>query len=129
MYDARMSRSWITSLYLVLVACGAQAQHFDDPLKPRTISAVGGYTFCMTAHRDISANSTQPLFTFKFAMPGASGLASIDGKTVQTFRNEQRLLIRAQVPAGDHRFILHVDKPAEITFMSSNDDFKYCQPK
>jgi len=83
----------------------------------------------MTAHRDIPANSTQPLFTFNFAAPGASGVASIDGKTVTTFRNEQHLLIRARVAAGDHRFVLHVDSPAENTFMSSNDDFKYCQAK
>jgi hypothetical protein len=75
------------------------AQHFppldqDNPPKSRTISPVGAYTFCMTAHRDIPANSTQPLFTFNFAAPGASGVALIDGKTVKTFQNEQHLLIR-----------------------------------
>ena len=110
------------------------AQHFpplnrDNPPKSRTISPVGAYSFCMTAHRDIPADSTQPLFTFNFAAPGASGVALIDGKTVKTFQNEQHLLLRAGVSAGDHRFVLHVDKPAENTFMSSSEDFKYCQPK
>ena len=108
------------------------AQHFpplnrDNPPKSRTISPVGAYSFCMTAHRDIPADSTQPLFTFNFAAPGASGVALIDGKTVKTFQNEQHLLIRALVSAGDHRFILRVNKPAENTFMSSSDDFKYCR--
>jgi len=108
------------------------AQHFpplnrDNPPKSRTISPVGAYSFCMTAHRDIPADSTQPLFTFTFTAPGASGVATIDGKMAKTFRNEQHLLIRARVSAGDHSFILRVNKPAENTFMSSNDDFKYCQ--
>jgi hypothetical protein len=121
-------------LIFVAVAGTVHAQHFppldvDNPPKSRTISAVGGYSFCMTARRDIPANSPQPLFTFNFAAPGASGVALIDGKTVKTFQNEQHLLIRAGVSAGDHRFVLHVDKPAENTFMSSSEDFKYCQPK
>jgi hypothetical protein len=129
-----MARSRITSLCLALVAFSAQAQHFppldqDNPPTSRTISPVGAYSFCMTAHRDIPANSTQPLFTFNFTAPGASGVVLIDGKTVKTFQNEQHLLIRAGVHAGDHRFVLHLDKSAENTFMSSNDDFKYCQPK
>jgi hypothetical protein len=110
-----------------------RAQHFppldvDNPPKSRTIKAQGGYSFCMTARRDIPANSTQPLFTFNFAAPGATGVASIDGKPVKTFENEQHLVIRATVSAGDHKFVLHVDKPAENTYMSSSDDFKYCQP-
>ena len=110
------------------------AQHFppldiDNPPKSRTISSVGGYSFCMTAHRDIAANSTQPLFTFNFAAPGASGVALIDGKTVTTFQNEKHLVIRTRVSKGDHMFVLRVNKPAENTFMVSSDDFKYCQPK
>jgi hypothetical protein len=122
------------SLIFVVVAGTVHAQHFppldvDNPPKSRTISAVGGYSFCMTAHRDIPSNSTQPLFTFNFTAPGASGVALIDGKTVKTFQNEQHLLIHASVSAGDHRFALHLDRQAENTFMSSNDDFKYCQPK
>ena len=118
----------------VLLAGGTvSAQHFppldrDNPPRSRTISPIGGYTFCMTAHRDIPANSTQPLLTFYFAAPGASGVALIDGKAVSTFQNEQHLLIRASVPAGDHRFVLRVNRPAENTFMSSSDEFKYCQP-
>jgi hypothetical protein len=129
-----MTRSQIMPLCLALVAFGAHAQHFppldrDNAPKSRTISNVGGLNFCMTAHRDISANSTQPLFTFDFAAPGASGVALIDGKTVKTFRNEQHLHIHARVPAGDHMFVLHLDRSAENTFMSSSDDFKYCQPK
>jgi hypothetical protein len=85
-------------------------------------------SFCMTAHRDIP-NSVQPLLTFNFVPPGASGVALIDGKIVKIFKNEQRLPIRADVLAGDHEFVLHLDRPAENTSMSSNDDFKYCAPK
>jgi hypothetical protein len=83
----------------------------------------------MTAQRDIPGNSVQPLFAFHFARPGATGVARIDGKVVKTFRNEQRLSIRAHVFAGDHQFVLHLDRPAKNTFMSSNDDFRYCQAK
>lgn len=90
---------------------------------------VAAYSFCMTAHRDIPNNSVQPLFTFNFAPPGASGVALIDGKIVKVFKNEQRLSIRADVLAGDHQFALHLDRPAEKTSMSRNDDFKYCSPK
>ena len=120
-----MTGSRIRTLCLALVAFCAQAQHFppldrDPPPKSRTIL---GISFCMTAHRDIPA---QPLFTFDFADPGASGVALIDGKTVKTFQNEKHLIIYARVSAGDHRFNLTLDRPAENTFMSSNDDFKYC---
>ncbi len=87
------------------------------------------YSVCMTAQHDIPHYSAQPLFTFDFAPPGASGVALIDGKIVKIFRNEQRLSIRADVFAGDHRFVLHLDKPAETTSMSSNADFKYCPPE
>ena len=83
----------------------------------------------MTARNDIPANSPQPLFTFDFAAPGASGIVLIDGKSIKTFKNETHLLVHAHVLAGDHRFDLHLDKPAANTFMSSKDDFKYCQPK
>jgi hypothetical protein len=48
---------------------------------------------------------------------------------VKTFKNEQRLSIRAHVFAGDHQFVLHLDRAAENTFMSSNDDVRYCQAK
>ena len=121
-------------LIFVAVVGTLHAQHFppldvDNPPKSRTISSVGGYSFCMTAHRDIAANSTQPLFTFNFTAPGASGVALIDGKAVTTFQNEKHLLIRARVSKGDHMFVLRVNKPAENTFMVSSDDFKYCQPK
>lgn len=94
---------------------------------PEEESGIG--SFCMTANRDISMNSVQPLFTFYFAPPGASGAALIDGKIVQTFRNEQRLSIRADVSAGEHQFALRLDRSAGNTSMSSNDDLKYCQPK
>jgi hypothetical protein len=43
---------------------------------------------------------------------------------VKIFKNQQRLSIRAHVFAGDHQFVLHLDRPAENTFMSSNDDFE-----
>jgi len=67
------------------------AQHFppldqDNPPKSRTISPVGAYSFCMTAHRDIPGNSTQPLFTFNFAAPGASRVALIDGRQLRHSR-------------------------------------------
>ena len=91
--------------------------------------SAGAYSFCMTAKRDIPGNSVQPLFAFHFARPGASGVARIDGKVVKIFKNQQRLSIRAHVFAGDHQFVLHLDRPAENTFMSSNDDFEYCQAK
>lgn len=87
------------------------------------------YSFCMTAQRDIPGNSVQPLFAFHFPRPGATGVARIDGKVVKIFKNEQRLSIRAHVSAGDHQFVLHLDRPARNTFMSSNDDFRYCQAK
>jgi hypothetical protein len=87
------------------------------------------YSFCMTARRDIPSNSVQPLFAFHFARPGASGVARIDGRVVKIFRNEQRLSIRAHVFAGDHQFVLHLDRAAENAFVSSNDDFEYCQAK
>jgi hypothetical protein len=87
---------------------------------------VSAYSFCMTARHDIPNNSVQPLLTFHFASPGASGTALIDGKPVGIFRNEEHLSIRADVSAGDHQFVLHLDKPAENTSMSSNDDLEYC---
>jgi hypothetical protein len=92
--------------------------------RPQEESAV-----CMTANRDISMNSVQPLLTLQFAAPGASGVARIDGKVVKVFRDEQHLTIHAAVAAGDHQFALHLDGPAENTSMSSSDDFKYCAPK
>jgi hypothetical protein len=91
--------------------------------------STGASGFCMTAKRDIPSDSVQPLLTFHFARPGASGVALIDGKVVKIFKNEQSLSIRAHVFAGDHQFVLHLDRPAENTFMSSNDDFKYCQAR
>jgi hypothetical protein len=97
---------------------------------PSVHSVSGGtYSFCATAKRDIPSNSVQPLFAFHFASPGASGVALIDGKVVKTFKNEQRLSIRALVFAGDHQFVLHLDRSAENTFRSSNDDFSFCQAK
>jgi hypothetical protein len=87
------------------------------------------YSSCMSVQRDIPNNSAQPLFTFHFAPPGASGVALLDGKTVKSFKNEQRLSIRAHVFAGDHQFVLHLDRPAKNTFMSKKDDFRYCQAK
>ena len=83
----------------------------------------------MTASRDIPDNSVQPLLAFNFARPGASGVALIDGIVVKIFKNVQHLSIRAHVSAGDHQFVLHLDRPAETTLMSGNDDFSYCRPK
>jgi len=87
------------------------------------------YNFCLTAYRDIPNNSAQPLFTFNFAPPGASGVALIDGNIVKRFRNEQVLSISANVSAGDHQFALDLDSPAENTSMSRNDDVENCQLK
>ena len=81
----------------------------------------------MNARKDIAPNSAQPLFTFDFAAPGASGVVLIDGKTIKSFENERHLLIYARVLAGDHRFNLRLNRPAANTLMSSNDDFKYCK--
>ncbi len=89
---------------------------------------VSTYSFCMTARHNIPGNSAQPLFTFSFAPPGASGVALIDGKIVRRFRNEQQLAIRADVSTGDHQFVLGLDKPAEYTSMPGNDDVGYCAP-
>jgi hypothetical protein len=83
----------------------------------------------MTAQHDIPNTSVQPLLTFIFAPPGASGVALIDGNIVKKFKNEQRLSIRADVSAGDHQFALHPDGPFEITSISNNDDLKYCPPE
>lgn len=98
----------------------------DSPAPP---ASLGAYSFCMTAKRDIPSNSLQPLFTFHFVQPGASGVAMIDGKVVKLFKNEQRLSVRAHVLAGDHQFALRLDRPAKSAFMPSNADFEYCQAK
>jgi hypothetical protein len=98
----------------------------DSPAPPASLDA---YSFCMTAKRDIPSNSEQPLLTFHFVRPGASGVATIDGRVVKVFKNEERLSVRAQVPAGDHQFALRLDRPAKSAFMPSNADFEYCQAK
>jgi hypothetical protein len=112
------------------VALTVSAQHFppldrDDPPKSR---AVLSDQYCMTARKTIPSNSAVPLFTYDFAAPGASGKALIDGNSVATFKDEQHLRVRADVSPGNHQFRLILDKPASLTFMVSNDDFKYCQP-
>jgi len=89
-------------------------------------AAVSEYSFCMNAHRNIPNNSVQPLFMFYFSPPGASGVALIDGKPVQTFMNTQHLMIRADVAAGDHLFVLRLDGTAERTSMWRNNDAAYC---
>ncbi|HEX3877323.1 MAG TPA: hypothetical protein VHW24_10070 [Bryobacteraceae bacterium] len=89
----------------------------------------GGYSFCLAAKRDIPGDSVQPLFVFRFARPGASGVALIDGNAVKIFKNERRLSIRAHVIAGDHQFALRLDRPAENTFIFRSADFEDCQAK
>jgi hypothetical protein len=91
--------------------------------------SAGAYSVCVTAKRDIPSDSEQPLFAFQFARPGASGVALIDGKVVRRFKNQQRLSIRAHVFAGDHQFVLHLDRPAGNPLISTNDDFGSCQAK
>jgi hypothetical protein len=87
---------------------------------------VGAYSFCMTAQRDIPGNSLRPLMRFTFASPGASGAALMDGKIIQTFKNEQHLWIHADVSAGNHSFVMRVDRPAENVSVSRDRDFQYC---
>jgi hypothetical protein len=105
---------------------------YHNELPAGDSSGQGGpvaHSFCITAQRDIPSNSVQPLFAFEFARPGASGAALIDGKVVKRFNNEQRLSIRAHVFAGDHQLVLHLDRPAESTLVSRNDDFEDCRPR
>jgi hypothetical protein len=96
---------------------------------PEVEQSAPAYSFCITAKRDIPSDSAEPLFAFHFARPGASGAALIDGKVVKVFENEQRLSIRAHVSTGDHQFVLDLDRAAENTFMSINDDFESCRAK
>jgi len=91
--------------------------------------SAGVHSFCMTAKQEIPSNSPHPLLAFHFASPGASGVALIDGKAVELFKYEQRLSVRAHVFAGNHQFVLYLERAAENTFVSSNDDFEYCQAK
>jgi hypothetical protein len=117
----------ILALALIALTCGAQ--HFppldqDNPPKSRQVHRL---SFCMTARKSIPLKSAEPLFTFEFEPPGATGYASIDGKQIMTFKNEQHLQIYGDVVMGDHRFNLRLTKPTANTKMSSNDDFKYCK--
>jgi len=91
--------------------------------------SAGVHAYCMSAKQEIPSNSAHPLLAFHFASPGASGVALIDGKAVKIFRYEQRLSIRAHVLAGNHQFVLYLERPAENTLVSSNDDLEYCQPR
>jgi hypothetical protein len=127
--DSR-SLQWLVQSDLALARSHSEEESgINSPARPADAGPAGAYSLCMIAHRDIPSNSVQPLFTFDFAPPGASGVALIDGKIVKIFKNEQRLSIRAHVFAGDHQFVLHLDRPAENTSMSGNGDFKYCPPK
>jgi hypothetical protein len=119
-----LSLQWLVQSDLALARSPSEDESSINDAAP-----VGAYSFCMTARRDIPNNSVQPLLTFDFAPPGASGVALIDGKIVKIFKNEQCLSIRTDVLAGDHQFVFHLDRPVENTSMSINDDFKYCPPK
>ena len=115
---------------IIVIALSVSAQHFppldrDNPPKSRMVLRD---QYCMTARTSIPSNSPVPLFTYDFAAPGASGTALIDGKAVKTFRNQQHLRIYADVSPGNHQFSLVLDTPDTLTFMVSNDAFKYCQP-
>jgi hypothetical protein len=118
------------ALIILVAGATASAQHFppldrDNPPKSRTVLRD---QYCMTARKGIPSNSAVPLFAYDFAVPGASGTVLIDGKAVKTFKDQQHLRIYSAVSAGNHQFKLILDKPASLTFMVSNDDFKYCQP-
>jgi hypothetical protein len=118
-----------SAFFLFLVAVMSNAQHFPpldqhNPPKSRTIKDL---SFCMTARKSIPQDSSTPLFTFDF-VPDGSGSVVIDGKTVETFKNEPRLVVYEAVSAGKHTFELHMEKPTVNTFMVSHEDFKYCKP-
>ena len=118
------------ALIVLVAGATASAQHFppldrDNPPKSRTVLRD---QYCMTARKSIPSNSAVPLFTYDFALPGASGTVLIDGKAVKTFQDERHLRIYSGVSAGNHQFQLILNKPATLTSMVSNDDFKYCQP-
>lgn len=87
---------------------------------------VGEYSFCVTAHRDIPGNSLHPILRFSFPPPGASGAALMDGKLIRTFKKEQRLSISADVSAGNHWFVVRVDRPAENASIAGRRDFRSC---
>jgi len=89
-------------------------------------AAVGVYSFCVTARREIADNALRPILRFGFAPPGGSGEALLDGKIVRKFRNEQRLWISADLPAGNHWFVVRVDKRAENASIAADRDFKSC---
>ena len=91
--------------------------------------SIGEYHFCVTAKREIARNSVQPLFAFRFARPGAAGVALMDGRVVMTFQNAERVSVRAHVVAGDHQFVLHLDRPVENAFLSGNANLDYCQAR
>jgi hypothetical protein len=129
-YDgfAMKRTSFVIAGFAIAFTLGAQ--HFppldrDNPPKSRVVLRD---QYCMTARKSISSSSAAPLFTYDFAAPGASGKALIDGKTVMSFKDQQHLRVYAGVAPGDHQFRLILEKPASLTFMVSNDDFKYCQP-
>src|SRR6204780_2136207 len=126
----RIRAAVFCALICLVAGVTASAQHFppldrDNPPKSRTVLRD---RYCMTARKSIPSNSPAPLFTYDFSAPGASGSAVIDGKAVATFKDEQHLRIYAAVSPGNHQFRLILDKAATLTFMNSNDDFKYCQP-
>jgi hypothetical protein len=118
------------AFFLALAVPMGNAQHFPplDVDNPPQSKMVRGFSMCMTAKKDIAISPSQPLFTFHFTNPGATGFVLIDGIPVKIFYNEQDLLIHSHVSAGDHRFRLFLVHAAATTFMSTNDDFKYCQP-
>lgn len=125
-----MGRFQIAFGALMAVALIGNAQSFPplDVDNPPQSKVLRGVSFCMTARKDIPKDSSLPLFTFDFAPPGASGTVLIDGNAIKTFKDERHLVIYETVSAGNHMFVLHLDKAASNTAMSSHSDFKYCQP-
>jgi hypothetical protein len=124
-----LSLQWLVQGDIALSRSHPKESGIGSSAHSAQIVAPGAYSFCMTANRDIPINSVQPLFTFDFSPPGASGVALIDGEIVKRFTNEQDLSIRADLFAGEHQFGLQLDTPAENTSMSNNANLKYCQPK
>src|SRR5262249_17268185 len=119
-----------TRFPVVIPAALVQRLAHTDPVPANSLGLslpAGAHSFCMTANQDIPSDSLQPLLSIRFAAPGASGNALIDGKVVKTFQDVESLSIRKPVSAGVHQLVLHLDRPARNASMSTSRDFEPCQ--
>jgi hypothetical protein len=104
-----------TVLVLPTLICGAQTFPPKDRENPPKSRVLDNMSALMCARNNVPLNSSQPLLTFGFSTPGASGAVFIDGEKIQTFADAKHLEVRAQVSAGQHRFDLRLAKPATLT--------------